>query len=264
MLAWHAVFRGDRNELTVSFLDIGQGDSIFIESPGGTQVLVDAGPDKDVLRELGKVMPFYDRSIDVVIATHPDADHIGGIPDVLKRFKVGLYIETDLQKEGGVFDEIHRVLDEKKIRRFTVDHRSEMLVDHRVLFDILFPVVSTKGFESNTSSIVLHIAYGDRSFMLTGDSPKRIERYLVLVYGDLLQSDVLKAGHHGSRTSSDELFAKTVAPEYVVISAGCDNRYGHPHKEVIDLFENLGSIISRTCGEGTITFTTDGSFLQRK
>ena len=124
--------------------------------------------------------------------------------------------------------------------------------------NILFPDRDNEDWETNTASIVTKLTYGDTSFLLTGDSPIAIEKYLSMIDGKNLKSDVLKAGHHGSRTSTSESFASLVSPEYAVISAGKDNRYGHPHKEVLDILEKIKATILKTYELGTISFSSDG------
>ena len=126
------------------------------------------------------------------------------------------------------------------------------------MIDILFPDRDTDEWETNTASIVAKLVYGNNSFLLTGDSPTAIENYLSMIDGRNLKSDVLKAGHHGSRTSTSESFANLVSPEYAVISAGKNNQYGHPHKEVLDILEKIKSVILKTYENGTISFSSDG------
>lgn len=247
---------------SIAFLDVGQGDSIFIETPRGVQVLVDAGSGAQVLRQLHRVMPFYDRSIDIVIATHPDKDHIGGLPDVFKRFEVGTYIESSVEDDGGIYHSLQESVKYEGSRHIVVNSPLSFVVDG-VRFDILFPDRVATEIEKNTASLVMQVTYGHHSFLLTGDIPKSIERYLVAKYGTKLQSDVLKVGHHGSKTSSDALFVQTVAPTYAVISAGDSNWYGHPHAEVIDTLDSFHINISET-KKGTILFLSDGASLTKR
>ena len=263
-----------RGILTVAFLNIGQGDAIFIEAPSGSQILIDGGPNKSVLRELSKVMPFYDRSIDVVLATHADQDHIGGIPDVLQKYKVDIFMETGVSGESSSYKELEKIVEEKSqgvplgnfkgepLKKILV--RRGMVVDlgDGVVLQILFPDRDPSGMETNTSSIVARLVYGENEFLFTGDSPKSIENYLISLGG--LESDVLKAGHHGSKTSTSPDFVTAVSPEYVVISAGKDNRYGHPSQEVLDILNNFGAEILRTDKDGRIVFESDGESLKIK
>lgn len=265
---WYAVIREDRgNLLTISFLDIGQGDSIFIDAPSGRQVLIDGGKNRSVLRELSKVMPWYDRTIDVVIGTHPDADHIGGLPDVLSRYKVALVVESSVKDEGGAdsaaLEKAASTEASEGAKRLVAERGQIIDLGEGAYLEILFPDRAVPAVETNTGSIALRLVYGDTSFMLTGDSPQAIENYLVKLDADALESSVLKAGHHGSRTSSSELFVGFVSPEYAIYSRGCDNSYGHPHDEVIEIFKKLEIPTLDTCTDGTITFVTDGKTLER-
>ncbi len=256
------LFHISNPKLTVAFLDVGQGDAIFIKAPGGRQMLIDGGANNSVLRELGKVMPFYDRSIDVVLATHADQDHIGGLVEVLKRFKVSLFILTNTTSSSDVYTELMNLIKEKNIQTEVIISPEVLTLGPATEFDILFPTQDTAGWETNESSIVGKLIYGENSFLLTGDSPQIIEKYLVGKYGDLLDSDVLKAGHHGSKTSNAELFVGTVSPDFVVISAGLNNRYGHPNQEALDIFTQFQEKILQTLGGGMIKFESDGKSLE--
>lgn len=256
---WSIVITEDGQRiLKVSFLDIGQGDAIFIEAPNGNQVLIDGGSNRKVLKELGKVMPFYDRTIDVVIATHPDKDHIGGLIEVLKGYEVDIFMEPGVSSDTGAYQELEKTIADKKLPRILARRGMSLNLGEGARLNILFPDRNTDEWETNTASIVAKLAYGDTSFLLTGDSPLAIEKYLSMIDGQNLKSDVLKAGHHGSRTSTSESFASLVSPEYAVISAGKDNRYGHPHKEVLDIFEKITATILKTYEQGTISFSSDG------
>src|SRR3989344_3862983 len=275
--------------LTVAFLNVGQGDSIFIEAPSGNQMLIDGGPGRGVLRELSKVMPFYDRSIDVILATHPDADHIGGLPDVLKKYKTEIFFEPGVESDTNIYKELEKLVSEKesagKIKK--IEARRGMVVDlgGGTILEILYPVLDPRGMETNTASIVARLVYGENEFLLTGDSPVNIEDYLIsqIPQGDTLgslgpkgvtlgkglplgnlQADVLKAGHHGSRTSTSAEYVNAVQPEYVVISAGKDNKYGHPHPEVLDVLNSAQAKILRTDQDGRIVFESDGVNLKLK
>jgi len=264
VVIWMSVVQASTGgELRVTFLDVGQGDAIFIQSPSGAQMLIDGGKNRAVIRQLSKVMPLFDRSIDVVLATHPDSDHIGGLPDVLKRYRVGLVVQSSVLDPEGVDAE---ALDAAVAREGEggsvqiVAERGQVIeLGDGVTFEILFPDRSVSQIETNTGSIVGRLVYGSTSFMLTGDSPDEIEKYLVLLDAEGLQSTVLKAGHHGSRTSSSLQFVGYVSPEYAVFSRGCDNSYGHPHEEPVALFARLGIETFDTCEDGAITFVSDGT-----
>ena len=247
-----------RGILKVSFLDIGQGDAIFIEAPNGNQVLIDGGSNRAVLKELGKVMPFYDRTIDAVIATHPDKDHIGGLVEVLKNYQTDMVMEPGVSSDTGAYQELEKVIKYKNLPRILARRGMSLNLGEGARLNILFPDRNTEGWETNTASIVAKLIYGNNSFLLTGDSPIAIENYLSMIDGRNLKSDVLKAGHHGSRTSTAESFASLVSPEYAVISASKNNQYDHPHKEVLDILEKIKSVILKTYENGTISFISDG------
>ena len=259
VVIWGAVFREDRQRiLTVSFLDVGQGDAIFIDAPSGRQVLVDGGPDRSVLRELGKVMPWWDRSIDVVVATHPDADHISGLVDVLQRYRVQYIFHPGVEKNTGPAESMLLSVAKEGAEEIYARRGQVVELGDGAYLEILFPDRDMSDVETNTASIVARLVYGDTAFMLTGDSPQSIEKYLVQLDGKGLRANILKAGHHGSDTSSSELFVGFVSPEYAVLSRGCDNKYGHPHKDVVALFKRFEIPTLDTCEEDTITFVSDG------
>lgn len=249
--------------LQVSFLDVGQGDATFIESPTGTQVLIDGGNGTSVLRSLDAVMDFGDRDIDMVIATHPDMDHIGGLIGVLERYTVHTILMTENMSDTPAFETfVQRVKEEGAEVRYA--RRGQVYdlgsgTQGSTTLTILFPDHDPSNLESNTSSIVAHLVYGESEYLFTGDSPQEIEEYLVsLDSTTVLASDVLKAGHHGSRTSSSPLFVRALHPQYAIFSSGKNNTYGHPHREVVDLFTSLGIIQKNTADEGSIFSESDG------
>ena len=249
--------------LKVTFLDVGQGDATFIESPTGTQVLIDGGKGSMVLGSLTDVMGFFDKDIDMVVATHPDMDHIGGLIDVLERYQVHTILMTENMGSTPTFETfVEKVKAEGArviyARRGEVFDLGSGVVGSTTL-TILFPDHDPRGLESNMSSIVARLVYGESEYMLTGDSPQEIETYLVSLDGSGLMSDVLKAGHHGSRTSSSEVFVNAVHPQYTIYSAGKDNSYGHPHKEVTDLMTAHGIIQKNTADQGSISSVSDGT-----
>lgn len=262
---WYAVFLENRgNILTIAFLDVGQGDAIFIEAPNGNQMLVDGGPPKTVLSALRKVMPFYDRSIDMILVTNPDSDHIGGFVDVLRAYKVGELVEPGTQSPSATYSALEKTADNKNIPKIIAQRGMTIWLSKKrgIGFHILFPDRDVSGMATNNGSIVGRLVYGNTSIMFTGDSPNTIEHYLVSLDGKNLKSDILKAGHHGSRTSSSEEFVGYVSPESAVISAGAGNTYGHPHQETLDMFAKFDIKTFRTDQMGTIVMKSDGENLQ--
>lgn len=262
---WSAVAEGERaGFLTVAFLNVGVGDAVYIEAPNGNTMLIDGGPDRSVIRELSKLMPFYERSIDVVLATHPDKDHIGGLIDVLRNYDVKNIVTsgaTSTTDTDSVFKEAIR--DEEKLGAENVIARRGTIVElsPEVFFSILYPISVHPKDPTNDTSIIGILYYGNESFMLTGDAPQKVEKYLVATDGKNLKATVLKLGHHGSKTSSSESFLGNVSPEYAVISTAKKNRYGHPHKEIIDLLKKYNIPTLATYDTGTIIFKTDGETL---
>jgi competence protein ComEC len=250
--------------LVVQFFDVGQGDAVLIQTPDGVEMLVDGGRDATVLRELSKGRSFFDRTIDVMVATHPDADHINGLVDVLARYQVATVIETSNAKDTSGTAAFDRAVQDENARVIVPEAGQVMWLGERTKVEILSPTGDETNWESNTASIVLRVVYGDTAFMLTGDAPSGIENYLVGQYGEQLQSDVLKLGHHGSKTSTSELFLDTVKPTYAVVSASIDNRYGHPHQDVMQRVLARNIQTSQTGTDGTITFYSDGERVWQK
>ncbi|MDD2934909.1 MAG: ComEC/Rec2 family competence protein [Candidatus Pacebacteria bacterium] len=258
LFIWSAVFGEQGNILKVVFFDVGQGDAIFIESPNGKQVLIDGGSNRAVMRNLGQVMPFYDRSIDLVVMTHPDTDHLGGLLPVLKDYNVDLVMEPGVETDSEIYLEYKEQVKTKGIKSILARQGQVIDLGNGAYLSVLFPVGDTSDFETNTASVILKLVYRENSFLFTGDSPQVIEKYLVGAFGNELDTDVLKLGHHGSKTSSSELFLGFVSPEYAIASVGKDNRYGHPHKEVLDLLDKMDINLFRTDESGMIVFESDG------
>lgn len=256
----------EKRELTVSFLDVGQGDAVLIEGPTGIEILIDGGRDREVLRELPRLMGPLDRSIDVVVATHPDADHIGGLPAVLQRYAVRRFYEPRKEGENSIAESLEVSVDkEPGIVEGVLRAGMRIHLGGGAYADVLHPEDNVAQLrDTNDASIVMRLVYGEIEFMLTGDAPAWAEDRIVSRYGDALRSDVLKAGHHGSKTSTGPLFLAAVGPEFVVVSAGKDNSYGHPHEDVIARVRASGAAILSTFEEGNITFVSDGTSVRRR
>ncbi|MDO8523893.1 MAG: hypothetical protein Q7R74_01540 [bacterium] len=249
--------------LRVSFFDVGEGDSVFIQGPTGVKVLVDGGPaGGGVLRTLGSAMPFFDRSLDVVVESTPNADDSAGLTDVLGRYKVGTFIESGILGTTKAAQAVQDAVIQNGTRDVVARRGMRLLLGGGAYADILYPDSDVSNADSGSGSIVMHVVYGATSLLLTGDSSQKIEKYLVGLDGAGLQSDVLKAGHHGSKTSSAPEFVQTVSPLYTIFSRGCANKYGFPSEEVVAVFQNAGAQILDTCENGTIMFVSDGKILQ--
>lgn len=264
VLVW-AVFCAHPGRLTVAFLDVGQGDAVFIEGPNGNQVLYDAGsPGGGVLRALSSVMRPWDRSLDIIIASHPDQDHIGGFPEILARYYVAVALEPGATSDNGTYAEVERDIAAEGSAHFLARKGMSVDLGEGAVLDILYPDRDVLHFDTNDASIVMRVRYGETSFLFSGDLPEKIENYLAMSGGEgVFRSDVFKAGHHGSRTSSGERFLDTIQPKIVVISAGKNNRYGHPHKEVIERLRARGIPYLLTATEGTVVLQSDGHTLTK-
>lgn len=255
----YIVFRSVTHaELQISFLDVGQGDAIFIQSPSGIQVLIDGGKDRSVVEELHKVMPLFDKTIDMVVATHPDIDHIGGLVDVLKIFDIEIFLESGGQSDNNVQDILEAKLKEKNIKRKITSRGEEYDLGKGVYLTTLYPYYDVSNTEPNTGSLVMQLSFGEHTFLLTGDAPVESELNLMGSDNSRLQSTVLKFGHHGSDTSTSYSFLEKVRPVYGVVSAGKNNPYGHPHIDVLERASKFNVRILQTSELGTITFSTDG------
>jgi competence protein ComEC len=249
------------NLLKVVFLDVGQGDAIYVEAPNGKQVLIDGGPDAKLLSSLAEVMPFADRSIDMLIATHPDMDHIGGFPLILDNYKVKMIIDNGTTSTSDVSESLGKKIEKKKINKIIAHRGMHIILDDKknIYLDILFPDRDVSDFESNEASIVAKLVYGENSFLFTGDANLYTENLIEWNEKEsTLDSDVLKLGHHGSKTSSSILWLEKVSPKVAIISVDKNNKYGHPHPETLDRLEKLRIPFLSTADKGNIIFKSDG------
>lgn len=247
--------------LKVVFLDIGQGDAIYIEAPNGKQMLIDGGPGIEILPKLIQVMPAFDKSIDILVVTNPDQDHIGGLVEVLKDYKVGMVLEPGTKSDTLIYKNLEKEIRENKINNQIIKSKTQIVLDEKrnIYFDILFPDRDVSSWERNDGSIVGKLVYGSKSFMLMGDATKYTENLISWSEDQKnLKSDVLKMGHHGSNTSSSILWLEIVHPIIAIISAGENNRYGHPSEDTLNNLNSLGIPYLMTYQKGNIIFKTDG------
>ena len=248
--------------LCVSILDIGQGDSILVQGPTGIQMLVDGGPDHSVLRQLPKEMGLLDRSIDLVVETHPDKDHIAGLTDVFDRYRVSYFLSPGIPDDTETAQGLeHAVEDEPGLHQLIARRGMRIHLGGGAYADVLYPDRDVSHGETNEGSIVMRVVYGSTSFMLTGDAPSDVEDHLISLDAKdgELPVTVLKAGHHGSKYSTDDAWLAALHPQYVAISAGANNRYGHPNPETIARIKNEGAQIVSTIDRGTLRFVSDGT-----
>ncbi len=262
VIIWYAVFYFEAHQnLIVSFFDIGQGDSIFIESPDGNQILIDGGPSDTVLSKLGHALPFWDRSFDLLILTHPHADHVTGLAEVLRRYRVGKVLESDSAYATPEYSEWHQLLKEKNIP-VVIAHAGQEVRAGALHISVLSPfenyaLVSLKN--PHDANVSTRLEYGKNSVLLMGDGEKKIEYQLLFEAPQLLKADVLKVAHHGSKTSSSQEFLVVVGPKIAVIQVGRKNRYGHPHQEVLDRLASAGAAIFRNDLDGDVVMASDGA-----
>lgn len=265
VFVWQAVyFEETGGLLTVAFLDVGQGDSILILAPSGNYMLIDSGLGKRASEELSKIMPFHKRFINVTLATHPDADHIGGFPDIFEKYETGIFLDNGSTVETQIFKRLQNIIEEKNVRTKKVQRGTIINLGGGAFVTVLFPDRDVSDMDPNDASVVAILSYDEVAVMLTGDAPKKVEEHLVVLDGQNLQSDILKVGHHGSRTSTAASFVQFVNPQVAVVSAGKNNRYGHPHQEVLDVLEQFDVLVLETAEEGTIVFQSNGKSWWRR
>lgn len=237
--------------LEVHFLDVGQGDAIFIETPSGRQVLIDGGrQDSPILDSLSKYMPFYDRHIDIVVATHMDADHIGGLIWVMENFDVGFILVSANTADTQLAQKFWSTARKKNTPIVRVGAGDNFILDNDIELLTVHPSPNAEGLEKNDSSLVFKLTYQEDTFLFTGDIEKRAEYTLAQSEMDIT-ADVLKVGHHGSNTSSVQYFLDKVGAKLAVIQVG-KNNYGHPHSAVLERLEGMQVLRNDLNGDITI------------
>lgn len=259
LLLWFVVIRENhKGILTFAVLNIGQGDALWIESPTGVQVLVDGGPNNTLMREVPYIMPWYDRHIDMIVVTNPDKDHYEGFISLMKKYSVDTVLEPGTTNKSDTYATLEKEISDKKIKKVTAQRGQVIDLGGGAYLQVLFPDRDISGLPSNDGSLVMKLVYGETSVMLQGDSTAKIEDYLLTLGTTTLKSTILKAGHHGSRTSSTEEYVRVVDPEWTVISSGINNDYGHPHIETVETMEKLKISTYDTCNNGRLVFESDG------
>jgi len=254
--------------LKVYFIDVGQGDSELIITPGGTVILIDAGPGRSEWSnwDAGEkvVVPLLKskgiKKIDYVVMSHAHLDHCGGLIPVLKNFKVKNFVDPGLDYPSYVYEELLDMVSSKKINYIEACAGDRPKWDKDCEILILNPPkkLFKAGSEANENSIVLKLTYKKISFLFTGDAEKRAERFMAKKFKKELLTTVLKVAHHGSHTSSTQTFLDWSMPIISVIEVGAHNRWGHPHKDILKRLKDYGCRILRTDKDGTIEIITDG------
>lgn len=260
LLATTAFLSVHRN-LKLSFLDVGQGDSILIQTAQHKNILIDTGPDGSVVDRLGEELGFFDKTIDLFILTHPDQDHIAGILDVMKQYTIEKVLLTGVSTTNPVYLAFLEELKTNGTEIMFNQNHQDLQIGPDLFLDLLYPfedrgmVGQTVKGKNNTSITARLVRWTGEDYeplaMLSGDAEAEQELELVLS-GQDLSAPILKLGHHGSKTSTSDSFLAAVDPAIAVISVGKDNQFGHPHPEVMEKVKNL--TIHRTDEQGTIVF----------
>ncbi|MFA4836823.1 MAG: MBL fold metallo-hydrolase, partial [Dehalococcoidia bacterium] len=265
VLIWVAALTASDGRLHISVLDIGQGDSILI-SKGNQQILIDGGPSAAKLsNELGGKLPFWDRTIELVVSTHPDSDHLTGLVEVLGRYKVKKILTSGEEIDSDVYREWRKLIDEKGVECVIAQAGQEISLGNGVRLAVLNPpdrLVGGAPADLNDNSVVLRLEAKRFSMLLTGDIGAEAEKSL-LGENVELRSTVLKVSHHGSNTATSADFLAEVKPMLAVISVGADNKFGHPAPEVGSRLQKAvgNDRLFLTSENGAIEFVTDGEKL---
>lgn len=244
---------GLNDELRVSFIDVGQGDSEFIELPNGETMLIDAGTNETGKNVVDYIKSLGYTSINYVVGTHPHEDHIGGLDDVIKTFDIGSIYMPKVTADTKTFEDVLDAAESKNLMINTAKSGVSIMDTKDLSVKFLAP---TLGSYENTNdySAVVKVVYGDTSYLFTGDAEEFSENLIT----DDVNADVLKVGHHGSSTSTSTEFLKKVSPSSAVISCGKGNSYGHPHSETLQKLADMGTAVYRTDELGTIVSVSDG------
>lgn len=264
LLVWSQVFyssSGNNSDITINFLDVGQGDAILISLPGDEQILVDGGPGDAVLSQISGLMSPFDRKIEHIVLTHPHADHVAGLVKIIDRYEVGEVLENSISYDSAIYAQWKDTIKSKNIPDREV-RQGDVFEWGGGRFEILAPVSSSSSVSGetnvNNASVVARFVYKNSQVMLTGDAEKEVLSSLCKLESSSLNSDVLKASHHGSENGFTDCFVSAVDPDVVVISVGRDNKYGHPHAKALEVYGKYVYEILRTDEEGTITCELDG------
>jgi len=242
--------------LRVHFLDVGQADSILVQLPNGQSMLVDAGNNSDGPFVVSYLKQQGIKRIEYLVGTHPHADHLGGLDNVINDFDIGKVYLPKTTTTTKTFEDVLLALKNKNLKISPARAGVAVIEQDNLKINLVAPVGS--GYkELNNYSAVIRIQYGDTAFLLTGDAQAESESEMLKAGGNL-KADVLKVGHHGSRSSTTTPFLKAAAPKYAVIKVGAGNDYGHPHKETLERLAGAGITLYRTDLDGTLIFGSDG------
>jgi competence protein ComEC len=255
-----------QGRLQIYALDVGQGDSALIITPEGKSVLIDAGLPQAGDEVVAALRKRDVQSLDLAVATHPHADHIGGMRPVIENFGVKNFLDSGQIYASKEYERMLRAIKEKGIKFIEAKKGMKFDLDSGIRFEVLNPPgkderitkVRPGGSVENANSVVMRLTYGNFAMLFTGDAEIETEDS-IMKSGALLRAQVLKVGHHGSRYATGAKFLEAVAPEAAVISSGAGNRYGHPAEQTLDRLRKAGVKIYRTDLNGEIAIITDGN-----
>jgi len=246
------------NKLKVIFFDVGQGDASLVMAEKGINILIDGGPNEKIIEKLDKYLPIYNKKIDILVLTHPHADHVAGLINVLEKYPALEIWMTGVLHNSPEYLAFLETVRDKKIKTKIIASAHIRKISEDTKIEILYPnknLLRQKVDNLNNSSIVLKVNYKDKAFLFTGDIEKEAEEELCGV--DFISADVLKVAHHGSSTSSAEDFLKMVKPDIAVIQVG-ENDFGMPSLRILKRLERMGTVVYRTDLDGDVIMETDG------
>jgi len=249
-------------KLRVYFFNVGQGDAMLIRTPHGEDMVIDGGPDRSALGKIGKTLPFFDREIELVVLTHPHADHLTGLLEIGKRYGIREVWDSGFTMRSELEDAWNEHLRSRGIGTRTVRAGETMLLDG-VRLEVIAPLPENKSKDPNDASVVIRLVYGETEILFTGDITAEVEERLLAEEKELLDADILKVGHHGSRDGTGRAFLDAVTPQVAVISVG-ENRYGHPAVRTIKHLEEERVDVFRTDRDGDVEFWSDGKRFWRR
>jgi competence protein ComEC len=247
-------------DLEVALLDVGQGDASLIKTPFGQNIIVDGGPDNAVIEELSNALPWWDRTIDLLVLTHPHDDHLNGQLGILERFDVKKILYSGVAFDSPAYLEWKKQINDKKIPLLLVERPQTIVLGENCRLNVLYPdrsLIAENIKNLNNSSIVMKLVYGENSFLFTGDAESEVENVLLQNKYDL-DSQIIKLAHHGSDTSSSEKFLQAVKPAIAIVSVGVDNDFGHPSLRILNRLKRLEIKTLMTSTDGSLRFFCDG------
>ena len=263
IFTWQEVFAiASDNNLQVYFLNVGQGDSAFIETPENHQIIIDGGPDSSALSKISELMPFWDKTIDLVVLSHPEKDHMQGLLDILKRYKADYILDSGIKKESAEYREWQKILEYQKENgtKIVFVKNGDIVRLGKTEIKIISPFEDFSGQatddSTNEACIVSKLVFGNNSFLFTGDISTKTEKEIISS-GEDATCDVLKVSHHGSKYSTSEDFLANISSKFAVIEVG-KNSYGHPTQETLQRLEKFGIQVLRTDTSGDVKFVSDG------